>query len=116
MKMKNTILLLVFVSLVVGCSATKKTTGNLNDQYYTSASVENDGSSFEKAIVIQARNENDGVSAEYAWIRQHYPGCKINGQSLVDHNKKPYDLIKIKTSDGRDLTIYFDISNFFGKF
>lgn len=111
--MKNTILLLIFAFSIVGCSITKTTSDNQNS---TSVSSEQDGSSFEKAIVIEASNESEGVSAEYAWLRKNYPDCKLNRQSLVNHNKKPYDLMEITTSEGTEKTIYFDISNFYGKF
>jgi len=34
----------------------------------------------------------------------------------VFEEDKPYDIIKIKTKEGNLIEIYFDISNFFGKF
>lgn len=80
------------------------------------ASAGNDGSSFEKAIVINAANEMDGVPAEYEWLKAHYPGYKVKLQKLVMHNDKPYDLLTIITNKGEEKVIYFDISNFFGKF
>jgi len=75
-----------------------------------------DGSSYEKAIVIQEKSETPGVNAEYKWIAEHYPGYSRGMQSLNFYNKKPYDIITIKTKDGEEKKIYFDISNFFGKF
>lgn len=80
------------------------------------AATVSDGSSFEKAIVINAANEMDGVPAEYEWLKSHYPGYKLKLQKLVMHNEKPYDLLTIITKKGEEKTIYFDISNFFGKF
>src|SRR5208337_1273456 len=32
-----------------------------------------DGTSFEKAVVIQAKTEGAGENEEYSWIAQHYP-------------------------------------------
>lgn len=47
----------------------------------------------------------------------HYPQYKMIQQSLVyDKQGKPYDVLKIKTRDGEVLKVYFDISNFFGKY
>lgn len=78
--------------------------------------IKSDGSSFEKAVVINAANEMDGVPAEYEWLKAHYPGYKLKFQKLVMHNDKPYDLLTIITNKGEEKTIHFDISIFFGKF
>ena len=74
-----------------------------------------DGLSFETAIVITEKSETKGVTAEYNWIKEQYTGYVIKGQSLQTHDKKPYDVITITFPDKRDLPLYFDISNFFGK-
>jgi predicted Zn-dependent protease len=76
----------------------------------------NDGSSYEKAIVIEEKSEKKGVDAEYAWLRQNYPGCRVGKQALNFKDKKPYDILTITTAEGETRQIYFDISNFFGKF
>ncbi len=79
-------------------------------------STGNDGSSFEKAVVINAASEMKGVPAENEWLNSHYPGHKLKSQKLAMHNDKSYDLLTIITAKGEEKTIYFDISNFFGKF
>lgn len=79
-------------------------------------SSDRDGSSYEKAIVITETHEQAGIDAEYAWIRQHYPGAKTQGQALMYRDKKPFDLIHVLTSEGNKVDVYFDISDFFGKF
>ena len=100
---------LFFVS-VSSCS--QKTTSGATS---TVQSGERDGSSYEKAIIINEKSEGKGVSAEYAWLKENYPGYKSMGQSLSNHNGKSYDIIRIKTSGGSEKSIYFDISSFFGK-
>jgi hypothetical protein len=80
------------------------------------AAIEKDGSSYDKAIVIKEDHESQGIHAEYAWIRNKYPGSKTRSQSLNFHDKKPFDIIHITTSDGKEVAVYFDISNFYGKF
>ncbi len=75
-----------------------------------------DGSSFDKAIVITEKTETTGVDAEYKWLSDHYPGYTSSGQALVYHDKRPYDILNIKTSTGTPMKVYFDISNYFGKF
>lgn len=69
----------------------------------------NEGSSFETAIVVES------ISAEYAWIRENYPGAKVNQQSLLSNDGKMYDLLRFETAEGETLEIYFDINSFFGK-
>lgn len=76
---------------------------------------ERDGSSFEKAIIIEETNSRDGIRAEYRWLQEHYPGYKMKQQALMMHEGKPYDLLTFKQK-GKTSKIYFDISNFFGKY
>lgn len=75
-----------------------------------------DGSSFEKAVVIHGANEMTGVDAEYDYIAQHYPGYHRGKQSLNSHGKRRFDVLEFTTGDGKKMTIYFDITEFFGKF
>ncbi|RIJ41503.1 hypothetical protein D1627_05550 [Pontibacter oryzae] len=67
------------------------------------------GSSFESAIKVAS------VAEEYQWLRTHYPGGQMVEQSLLFHNKKPYDLLEIITEVGINKKVYFDISTFYGK-
>lgn len=115
--MKNTLLLLIVVALLSSCAA-KKPVVKITEVTLTPppAREVNDGSSFEKAIVITATGEGAGIQAEYAWLDKKYPGNKRGGQSLVYHDKKPFDIIKVTTADGKPVNTYFDISSFFGKF
>jgi len=75
-----------------------------------------DGSSYDRAIVIMAKSEMTGTTAEYAWLRKNYPGYKTKMQSLNYYKKKPYDILHVVLADGMEKAFYFDISNFFGKF
>ncbi|WP_147425639.1 adenosylhomocysteinase [Mucilaginibacter gracilis] len=75
-----------------------------------------DGSSFDRAIVIAETSERTGNPAEYLWIKNNYPNSRVKGQTLSYRNKKPYDILHIINAEGVALDIYFDISNFFGKF
>lgn len=84
----------------------------------THAKVEGEGggTSFADAVVINETSETTGVAAEYDWLKVHYPGYTTLKQSLVYNEGKPYDIIEIKTADGKKEKVYFDISHFFGKF
>ncbi len=114
--MRKLIVLIALVSLINSCSTTKKMSDETNNQNNTSVRIANDGTSFEKAIVITEKSESVGVSAEYDWLKKNYPGYKTKGQSLVFQNNKPYDIIQIVTTSGEEKSIYFDISNFYGQF
>src|SRR6478735_7045405 len=76
---------------------------------------DHDGSSYEKAIIINETNTSDGVAAEYKWLRKHYPGYKFLRQALSPYKDKYYDILFIKYK-GKKKAVYFDISNFFGKY
>ena len=78
-----------------------------------------DGSSLAQAVVIEnAKGEGDGVAAEYAWLRDKFPGFKMEGQSIVTGGKdgKVYDSLNGTKADGTKATFYFDITAFFGKY
>jgi len=121
--MKKLLPLLIII-LFASCSSTKKSQTSSSATSATSSDVsgtpvksseQKDGSNYEKAIVIKAKNEMEGVAAEYKWLREQYPGHKVIKQSLSNEGKKHYDIIQIQTKEGEEKSIYFDITNFFGK-
>jgi len=77
--------------------------------------VVNDGSSFAKAVVINAPNEAAGVNQEYIYLAQQFPGYKTSGQALEQSANKSYDVVTITNASGQTITVYFDITGFFGK-
>jgi len=75
-----------------------------------------DGSSCKQAIaIVGAKGEQDGVASEYSFIEQHYPGAKLDQQSLIECNGAPADQMALETADGKKVVLFFDISRFFGK-
>ncbi|MBI5857337.1 MAG: hypothetical protein HZB42_06775 [Sphingobacteriales bacterium] len=100
---------------LASCSPGIKTT---NTATTTTAAThsEKDGSSYEKAIVINEKSEGPGIAAEYKWLRENYPGYKLISQSLNGKDGKKYDIMAIETRDGEKKTIYFDITKYFGHF
>lgn len=109
-------LLLFTASFVIPSCKHQKEVASSKGSGSGSADDAQDGSSIASAVVIEEKNETEGVAAEYAWLRKHYPGYSLIKQSLIFDNGKPYDKMDIKTADGSKKTIYFDISKFFGKF
>jgi len=108
--------LIPLIALAIACHSTKHATTTPSGTEQSSPGGTRDGSSYENAIVIQEQHEGAGVDAEYKWIREHYRGSKVQGQALTNKNGKPYDILTIRTADGAEKKVYFDISNFFGKF
>ena len=111
--MKTTFIYLFAAAILLpACASHKKAVQGT----VITTSVVADGSSYDKAIFIKEDHEQPGIHAEYAWIRAQYRGSKVNGQSLNNYRNKPYDVIHITTADGTTRDVYFDISNFYGKF
>jgi hypothetical protein len=74
-----------------------------------------DGLSQEHAVIIKgAKDEIAGVEAERVWMEQRYPGFIKGQQSLLTSSGRQFDEIEITTHEGHK-TIYFDITDFFGK-
>lgn len=115
--MKHTFQLfaLVLLLLTASCSSSKKTTTAATTGTGTTVSapaaegaVTNDGSSFEKAIVVKS------IKEEYAYVKKVCPECKLKKQALRQNNKKYYDVLYFD-KDGTEVIYYFDINSFFGK-
>jgi hypothetical protein len=66
-------------------------------------------------IVIHAANEGEGIRKENEWIRAHYGPFTKNGQSLGECKGKVADSIVFTPTTGNKHTVYFDISEWFGK-
>ena len=76
-----------------------------------------DGLSIQQAVIItNTASEDTGVRAEYVWLHEHYPGYRLQLQSLKSEGHKAYDVMMIRTADGKSLTIFFDITAFYGKY
>ncbi len=116
-KIMPCLLLIIFLSACSGSKKIVKSTGNIDSlSVENSASVVRDGSSYEKAIVINEQHETQGIDAEYRWIHQKYPGAKVTKQTLNNYKCKAYDVLYISIDGNGEKQVYFDISNFFGKF
>jgi hypothetical protein len=70
----------------------------------------------EDPIVIHARNEHDGIQKEHDWIAEHYGYRGGFSQGLGQCKGKMADHIDFTTKDGRKVVVYFDISEWFGKY
>ena len=68
-----------------------------------------DGASPDRAIPVT------GVRQEYDWVLRHCPGFAVVQQSQIWAGDKPLDLLTLRSRDGLERQVYFDISAFFGK-
>jgi len=112
--MNKFLILLLIVCFTYSCASTRSVTNKT--QTNSESAAPGDGSSFETAVIIREHTESAGVNAEYAWLRQNYPGYKLQKQALVQNKGVPYDVLDIITGNGEQKSIYFNISGFFGKF
>lgn len=80
----------------------------------------NKGTSVGDAIIIKgAEGEKDGIDSEYKYLEAQYGlrgiDWELTLQSLLKENGRDYDQMDIKLlNDGTEITVYFDISEFFG--
>ena len=65
------------------------------------------GSSYDKAITIEARDETSGVKSEYAYMQRHFPNCKPINHVREYYHKKTYDIIIFTGPDGKKGAVYF---------
>ncbi|WP_298427242.1 hypothetical protein [uncultured Kordia sp.] len=108
--MKKTLPILLFVFFCItftSCGSQKKAVSQTTT---TADSGKKDGSSVENAIKVKS------VPEEYAYVKKACQGCQLLGQALIFEDKKPYDVLKLKKPDGTEVSYYFDISSFYGKF
>ncbi len=78
------------------------------------------GDTPETAVVIAgAKNSMEGIGAEYRYLEQKFGrrgvGWQLKRQSLYHQQGKVYDRMELEFKDGSKKTLYFEISEFFGK-
>jgi hypothetical protein len=81
----------------------------------------NNGESIDDAIIIRnAKTDLEGIDAEYYYLEKRFgkrgTDWNLDQQSLVNEDGANYDAMDITLSDGSKQTIYFDITDFLGKF
>lgn len=69
-----------------------------------------DGLSIESAIKVK------NIAEEYEFVRQNCMDCEMVSQALIEHKNKPFDVLTLKKANGEEISYYFDISSFYGKF
>ena len=127
--MKNIYFLVLFFLSLTSCMTTKNGGVISSPQEYWNKQPDlskvvysgGDGSSIENAIIINnAENERNGVAAEYDYIAKKqgvkFTDWKPAGQSTIIEKDKRYDIVTIEIISKKEkLTLYFDITSFYGK-
>jgi len=82
---------------------------------------DNRGESMEDAIVIMnARTDLEGVGSEYYYLEKRFGTDAVDrdriSQYLVEGEEgRSYDVLEVHLTSGENATIYFDITDFYGK-
>lgn len=74
----------------------------------------------EKAVqIIGVQSSFQGIQAEYQYLSEKFgirgKDWNLKLQSLAHKEEKSYDVMRISLKDGREIDVFFDISEFFGK-
>jgi hypothetical protein len=114
--------LIISSSILAACSSNKNTvegtTSNTDTplpKTATFATAPRDGSSFDRAIVIDEKTERAGTDAQNTQLLALFPGSKRVSQRFELYKDKQHEIVNISTADGREVAVYFDISSYFGK-
>lgn len=75
-----------------------------------------DGSSQERAVVIHENDTPRGIAAENRWIAQNMPGYRKISQALIQGQNGIYDRISVVGPHGDRKEVFFEISEFFGRY
>ncbi len=70
-------------------------------------------------VISGASNAVDGIAAEYRYLNQHFGrenrDWTLTRQGVLQQAGKVYDRMDLELKDGSKKTVFFDISEFFGK-
>jgi len=127
MKKQTLFTLLAFVFLLTSCATMQNKSTSMTNYYSQAPDLSKvtyeggDGKTIETTVIIKnARNERNGIAAEYNYIAKKqgvkFTNWKPVGQSTSSNNGKKFDVIDIITIPGNEkITYYFDITDFYGK-
>ena len=114
--------LLISVSAITACSSNRNAVDGMPDttdkplpKTATTFAPQRDGTSFERAIIINEKTERAGIDAENTQLTALFPGSKRVSQRYDIYKDKQHEIVNVTTSDGREVSVYFDVSSYFGK-
>ena len=75
------------------------------------------GSTKEKAIrIVGADTELKGIDAEFNYIERKVGYFEIESQAFLDEGTKKYDRMKVVGITGKKKELWFDITDYYGKY
>ena len=78
----------------------------------------NDSTKHKVVIILGAKDETEGVDAEYNWLEERFGkqniSWELNDQELINEGDIQYDVLRIKFPSGELKEFWFDISDFYG--
>lgn len=104
--------LLAVLCFVIAVSAMAQATAPQADA--TADQAGRDGSSYSKAIIINAANDFAGAAQESEWIRARYPGYRMGKKSTSFYGGRSYDIVHFTDAHDVKHKVYFDITSFYG--
>jgi hypothetical protein len=103
----------VVVLLCEACASAQGSAGSPGSVHYLGG----DGSNCAAAVqIVGAEDERAGVQAEHDWLSTHRPGHAVVKQGLTSCSGRSADILTIVMPDGSTQDVFFDISDFFGRF
>lgn len=125
--MKKYFPVIIILSLIICCHTVKVTDAAENKSATTNntanksvvASHKGNGTSIADAVIIQEKNsEPETWVEEKAWLTEKYPGyidisVRAESKSGANGHQMSYDIHKIKTTDGAEFEVFFDVSIFY---
>ena len=73
----------------------------------------------EAVIILGAKDEMDGVDAEYNWLEERFGkqniNWELNDQQFIDEGDTQFDVLRIKFRVGKSDEFWFDITDIYGK-
>ena len=116
MKTAGLCFLIIVAGMFGACSAPKKTPAKGPSPEVTRTDVFRGGTSFTNAVVIKVTTERAGLAEEYRWLSNNYPGHSLLRRRHVTRSPRQYDIVRIRTREGKLKDVYFDCTAFWGQY
>ena len=114
----------MIICLVISCQTNKSVANQPTNKILADQIAHNtvvvshtgNGTSIADAVIIQEKKGEQAIAVEEkAWLNEKYPGYTWVSTRIINENQsqKIYDVYKIKTTDGVEFEVFFDVSIFY---